>query len=229
MTALLIAAISALWLGILTSISPCPLATNVLTISYIDRKIGKTRIVLLTGLLYTLGRMLTYTALAILIVTSILAQQKVAIFLQSFMYKLLGPVLIIVGMILLGLINFNFSPSVNNKQMEKIVESCGIWGGGLLGIIFALTFCPSSAALFFLSLIPLSIKSNSSILLPAIFGIGTALPVLFFAILIAVGAKWISTAFNKLTQIELWGRRITGVLFILIGIYFCLVYIFRIL
>ena len=126
MTALLIAAISALWLGILTSISPCPLATNVLTISYIDRKIGKTRIVLFTGLLYTLGRMLTYTALAILIVTSILAQQKVAIFLQSFMYKLLGPVLIIVGMILLGLINFNFSPSVNNRRMEKIVEYCGI-------------------------------------------------------------------------------------------------------
>ncbi len=229
MTALLIAVISALWLGILTSISPCPLATNILTISYIDRKIGKTRIVLLTGLLYTLGRMLAYTALGILIVSSLLAQERIAYFLQLFMYKLLGPVLIIVGMILLELINFNFSPSVNNQKMEKIVESCGIWGGGLLGIIFALTFCPSSAALFFASLIPLSIDNQSRILLPAIFGIGTSLPVLFFAIFIAFGAKWISTAFNKLSQIELWIRRITGLLFILIGIYFCLVYIFRIL
>jgi len=229
MLALLIAAATALWLGILTSISPCPLATNILTISYIDRKIGKPRTVFLTGLLYTLGRMLAYTVLAILIVSSILAQEKAAFFLQRYMYKLLGPVLIIVGMILLELINFNIAPSVNAQKMEKIVESCGIWGGGLLGIIFALTFCPSSAALFFLSLIPLSIKNNSAVLLPAIFGAGTALPVLFFAVLIAVGAKWISTAFNKLTQIELWGRRITGVLFILIGIYFCLVYIFRIL
>lgn len=229
MTALLIGAVSAFWLGILTSVSPCPLATNILTISYIDRKIGKTRIVLLTGLLYTLGRMLTYTILAALIVSSILAQEKVAFFLQRYMYKLLGPVLIIVGMILLELINFKIAPSVNAQKMEKIVESCGIWGGGLLGIIFALTFCPSSAALFFLSLIPLSIKNNSAILLPAIFGFGTALPALFFAGLIAFGTKWISAAFNKLTQIELWVRRITGLLFILVGIYFCLVYVFRVL
>ena len=229
MTAFLIGLVSAFWLGVLTSISPCPLATNILTISYIDTKIGKTRIVLLTGLLYTLGRMLTYTILAALIVSSILAQEKVAFFLQRYMYKLLGPVLIITGMILLELFNFKIAPSVNAQKMEKIVESCGIWGGGLLGIIFALTFCPSSAALFFLSLIPLSIKNNSAILLPAIFGFGTALPALFFAGLIAVGAKWISTAFNKLTQIELWIRRITGLLFILIGIYFCLVYIFKVL
>jgi len=229
MTALLFGIVSAFWLGILTSISPCPLATNILTISYIDRKIGKTKIVFLTGLLYTLGRMLAYSILAALIVWSVLAEEKVAFFLQRYLYRLLGPVLIIVGMILLELINFKIAPSVNSQKMEKIVESCGIWGGGLLGIIFALTFCPSSAALFFLSLIPLSIKNNSAILLPAVFGIGTALPVLFFAILIAVGAKWISTAFNKLTQIELWIRRITGLLFILIGIYFCLVYIFKVL
>jgi cytochrome c biogenesis protein CcdA len=229
MTGLLLGAVLAFWLGILTSISPCPLATNILTISYIDRKIGQTRVVLLTGLLYTLGRMLTYTVLASLIVFSILAQEKVAFFLQRYMYKLLGPVFIIVGMILLELINFKIAPSVNGQKMEKIVESCGIWAGGLLGIIFALAFCPTSAAFFFLSLIPLSIKNNSALLLPAVYGLGTALPVIFFAFLIAIGAKWISSAFNKLQKVELWLRRITGVIFILAGIYYCLTYIFELL
>ena len=227
MTALLIGAVWAFWLGILTSISPCPLATNILTISYIDRKIGKTRIVLLTGLLYTLGRMLTYTVLASLIVLGILAQERIAFFLQRYMYKLLGPIFIIVGMILLELINFKITPSVNNQKMEKIVESCGIWAGGLLGIIFALAFCPTSAAFFFLSLIPLSIKYNSAFLLPAFYGVGTALPVIFFAFLIALGAKWISSAFNKLQKAELWIRRITGLIFIIIGIYYSLAYIFK--
>ena len=226
MAALLLAAVFAFWLGILTSISPCPLATNILTISYIDRKIGKTRIVILTGLLYTLGRMLTYIVLAWLIVSSILAQEKVVFFLQQYMYKLLGPILIITGMILLELFNFKIAPSVSSKNMEKIVESCGIWAGGLLGVIFALAFCPSSAAFFFLSLIPLSIKTNSAILLPAIYGLGVALPVFAFSVLVAIGAKFVAKAFNKLTQIESWIRRATGLIFIIIGIYFCLAYIF---
>ncbi len=229
MTALLLASLTAFWLGILTSISPCPMATNILAISFIDKKISRPKTVFLTGFTFTLGKMITFTALAAILVSSILAAEQVSLYLQKYMNKLLGPVLIIVGMILLEMLSFNLPSYQPGEKMQKRLESLGIWAGGLLGIIFALSFCPVSAALFFGSLIPLSVKHNSIFLLPAVYGIGTALPVFAFAVLIAFGAKYVGRAFNRLTAIELWIRRATGVIFIIIGIYFCLVYIFRIL
>jgi len=225
---LLLGALSALWLGILTSISPCPLATNIAAISFIGRRIGRTRVVFFTGLLYTLGRMLTYVVLGTLLVTSILSIPQVSHLLQKYMNKFLGPILILVGMILLELIRFNIPGSGLSEKMQKRVELLGIWGAGLLGIVFALSFCPISAALFFGSLVPLSVKCGSSITLPAMYGFGTGLPVILFAVLIAFGAQSVGKAFNKLTQIERWIRRVTGGIFILIGIYYCLVYIFNI-
>ena len=228
MNELLPAALSALWLGILTSISPCPLATNIAAISFISRRVSRTRVVFLMGLLYTLGRMLTYVILAILLVTSILSIPQVSHILQKYMNKLLGPILIFVGMILLELIHINVSSSGLTEKMQKRVEAGGIWGAGLLGVLFALSFCPISAALFFGSLIPLSVKCSSSLMLPALYGIGTGLPVFLFALLIAFGAQSVGKTFNKLTQLEWWTRRITGIIFILIGIYFCLAYIFAI-
>lgn len=228
MNELLPAALSALWLGILTSISPCPLATNIAAISFISRRISRTRVLFLMGILYTLGRMLTYVILAILLVTSILSIPQVSHILQKYMNKLLGPILIFVGMILLELIHINVSSSGLTEKMQKRVEAGGIWGAGLLGVLFALSFCPISAALFFGSLIPLSVKCSSSLMLPALYGIGTGLPVFLFALLIAFGAQSVGKTFNKLTQLEWWTRRITGIIFILIGIYFCLAYIFAI-
>jgi len=226
MHAFLLPAFSALWLGVLTSISPCPLATNILALSFIDKQIGKTRVVLLTGLLYTLGRMFTYVVLAVLLVTSILAVPQLSFLLQKYMNKILGPILIFVGMVLLELIRLNISGGGLSARMQKKAEVGGIWGAGLLGIIFALSFCPVSAALFFGSLIPLSIKCKSDFMLPALYGLGTGLPVFLFALLTALGAQSIGKAFNKLTKFELWMRRITGCIFILIGIYYCLRYIF---
>ncbi|MEE9369855.1 MAG: aromatic aminobenezylarsenical efflux permease ArsG family transporter [Sedimentisphaerales bacterium] len=228
MNELLPAALSALWLGILTSISPCPLATNIAAISFISRRISRTRMVFLMGLLYTLGRMLTYVILAILLVTSILSIPQVSHILQKYMNKLLGPILIFVGMILLELIHINISSSGLTEKMQKRVEAGGIWGAGLLGVLFALSFCPISAALFFGSLIPLSVKCSSSLMFPALYGIGTGLPVFLFALLIAFGTQSVGKTFNKLTQLEWWTRRITGIIFILIGIYFCLAHIFAI-
>lgn len=218
----------ALWLGILTSISPCPLATNIAAISFISRRIGQTRVVFLTGLFYTLGRILTYVVLGILLVTSFLSIPQVSHILQKYMNKLLGPILILVGMILLELIRISVAGSGVSEGMQKRVESLGILGAGLLGVFFALSFCPISAALFFGSLIPLSVKYNSSLALPALYGLGTGLPVFLFAVLIAFGAQSIGKTFNRLTQIEWWVRRVTGVIFILIGIYYCLAYIFDI-
>jgi len=226
MDALLLGVASALWLGILTSISPCPLATNIAAISFIGRRVGSTRHVLLSGLIYALGRMVTYLALGILLVASILSVPEVSNFLQKYMNKLLGPILIVAGMFLLELIQVNFSGPGISKKMQQRVEKSGVWGAGVLGIVFALSFCPLSAALFFGSLIPLSLKHGSSVFLPSLYGIGTALPVLLFAILLTVGTQYVAMAFNKLTKIEWWAQRITGGVFVMVGIYYCLAYIF---
>lgn len=219
---------SAFWLGVLTSISPCPLATNIAAISYIGRDLGSPRWVFLTGLLYTAGRMVTYLALAALLVTSVLSIPAASNFLQQYMNKLLGPILILVGMFLLGLIQFNFSISLGGGAVVERLQGWGIWGAGLLGMLFALSFCPVSAALFFGSLVPLAVKNSSSIALPSLYGIGTGLPVFAFAVLIAVGAQSVGRAFNRLTQVEKWARTVTGVIFVSVGIYFSLAHIFEV-
>ncbi|MCX5801848.1 MAG: aromatic aminobenezylarsenical efflux permease ArsG family transporter [Candidatus Eisenbacteria bacterium] len=228
MSGFLLGVFSAFWLGILTSISPCPLATNVAAVSFIGRRIERARMVFLTGLFYTLGRMLTYVLLGILIVASVMSIQRVSNVLQEYMNKILGIVLILVGMVLLGLLRINLPGSGVSERVQKRAESWGIWGAGVLGIVFALAFCPVSAALFFGSLIPLSVKYNSSIALPAVYGLGTGLPVFLFAILIALGVQTLAKAFNKLTQIEWWVSRLTGVVFIVVGVYFCLAYVFHV-
>jgi cytochrome c biogenesis protein CcdA len=224
----LVAAGSALWLGVLTSISPCPLATNIAAISYISKGLGAPRRVFATGALYTIGRMLTYLALAALLVASVLSIPQISNFLQTYMNKLLGPILVLVGMFLLGLLQFNFSASVAGDALEDRFQSWGIWGAALLGMLFALSFCPVSAALFFGSLIPLALQHQSSLGLPALYGIGTGLPVLVFAVLLAVGAQSVSKAFHRLAQVEKWARTVTGIVFVAVGIYFCLAHIFQV-
>ena len=226
---LLLGAASAVWLGILTSISPCPLATNVAAISYVGRRIDSPRAALATGLLYALGRTLVYVVLGMLLVSSLLSAPVVSNLLQKYMNKVLGPGLILVGMLLVGLIQFSTKGSALGEKVGKRVETWGVWSGLALGVVFALSFCPGSAALFFCSLVPLAVKYESSLLLPMLYGAGTALPVLVFAILIVVSARAVGGAFNRITQFELWARRITGTLFIVIGIYFCLAFIYRII
>lgn len=226
MDSLFLSAVSAFWLGILTSISPCPLATNIAAISYIGKRVGSPRNVLLSGFLYNLGRMLAYVSLGALLVASILAVPEVSRFLQEYMNKLLGPILIVAGMFLLELIRFTTSGMGVSEKMQRRVDRSGMWGAMLLGFVFALSFCPISAALFFGSLIPLSVKHSSAVILPSVYGIGTGLPVMIFAVLIAMGTRFVGSLFTKLTRIEFWARRITGVIFILVGIYYCLTYIF---
>lgn len=219
---------SAIWLGILTSISPCPLATNIAAISFIGRRIDDPRAAVATGLLYAMGRTAAYTVLAALLVSSLLSAPVVSHVLQKHMNKILGPLLILVGMLLVGLIEFNTRGSGLAARVGKRVETWGIWGGLVLGVVFALSFCPGSAALFFGSLIPLAVKYESPLVLPTVYGAGTALPVLAFAILIVVSTHAVGRAFDRITQFEWWARRITGVLFIGIGVYFCLVFIFHV-
>ena len=217
---------SALWLGILTSISPCPLASNIAAVSFIGKKIDSPKKVFLSGILYSTGRSLSYLVLGVIIVAGLMSVPGVANFLQAYMNKILGPVLIIVGLSLLQVLKFNFSTSISNEKAQERAEKGGLWGAFLLGMMFALAFCPVSAALFFGSLIPLSMKVNSKIILPLVYGIGTALPVLVMAILIAMGANYVAKAYNILTYIEKWARRVTGVIFLLAGLYYSLIYIF---
>ena len=219
---------SALWLGILTSISPCPMATNIAAISYIGKRVDNPKKVLLSGLMYTLGRLLTYVSLGILVVSSLLAIPDVAMFLQKNMNKILGPLLLLVGIFLSGLFSLRIPGGGVSENITKRIERWGIWGAGLMGLLFALSFCPVSAALFFGSLIPLAIEHESGVIVPTVYGIGTSLPVVGFAILIALGTRYIGTVFNKISLFEKWARKITAVVFILVGIYYILVYIFSI-
>lgn len=229
MDSLLLGAGMALWLGILTSVSPCPLATNIVAISYIGKRVDDMRYVALSGLSYALGRTVVYVAIGAILVASILSVQEIAIFLQKYMNQILGPVLILAGILLLDLIKLNISGGNPFEKAMTGIKRDSAWGAGLLGIIFALSFCPISAALFFGGLVPLSVKEGSSFLFPALYGVGTALPVVLFAILIAFGAGYVSRAFDRIRQLEAVARRLTGILFIAVGIYFSLVYIFGIL
>ncbi len=222
----LIPILTASWLGILTSISPCPLATNIAAISYIGKRVGEPSKVLATGLLYTLGRMLTYVVVGVILIESLLSAPTVAHFLQKYMIIFLGPLMILVGIILLELITFKFSGNGISQALQNKVNSLGIWGGGLLGIIFAVTFCPTSAALFFGSLLPLAFQENSGILLPSIYGVGTGLPVIAFSILLAISANMVGKAYNKIVIFEKWARKLTGIIFLGIGIYYTYAFTF---
>jgi len=226
-----LAAGSALWLGLLTSISPCPLATNIAAISYVGKQVDRPVRALGAGLAYTLGRTVSYVLVALVVVKSLLSMSAVSMFLQQRLNQVLGPVLLLVGLVLLDVIPWPWTAR-GSKLFERIqtrASRLGLLGAGLLGLAFALTFCPVSAALFFGSLVPLAVKHESPLLLPSIYGIGTALPVVLFAGILAFAAHKISTAFNALTVIERWARRITATVFILVGVYYCLVYLFGVL
>ncbi|OQA92478.1 MAG: Cytochrome C biogenesis protein transmembrane region [Elusimicrobia bacterium ADurb.Bin231] len=224
---LLIAFGSALWLGILTSISPCPLATNIAAVSFLSKKIAHPVLVFVSGLAYTIGRMTAYAALGWIIISSLLSVPYVAQFLQKYMGNILGPLLIIVGLFLLEVITLKLPVfSLPQKYHNKLIES-GAIGAFVLGLIFALAFCPVSAALFFGSLIPLALKSSAGGVLPFIYGLGTGLPVLAFAVAIALGVTSMSHWFHKITNLEFYTRKITGVIFILVGLYYTEIYILR--
>ncbi len=215
---LLFACGTAVWLGILCSISPCPLATNIAAIGFIGRKVGRIGLVLGAGLLYTLGRTLTYGVLGILLVSGLTAAPEISHVLEKYMNLLMGPLLILVAMVLLGLLNVRLPSGGGSKLTERLGRG-GILGAFPLGIVFALSFCPTSAALFFGSLLPLALKMHSGVLLPVLFGIATGVPVLVFAFLLAFAANRIGRVYHQLAGVEVWAQRITGGIFLAVGIY----------
>jgi cytochrome c-type biogenesis protein len=241
-------ALAALYLGLLTSISPCPLATNIAAISYVSRKVGDTRWVMAAGLLYTLGRCLLYLTLAVVIAETAMSIPATALFLQKYGSLVLGPVFLLLGMLLVGMIVISAGGATMTEGMQKRIDAMGIWGALLLGVLFAVAFCPTSAVWFF-GLVALLLGSEaeavtgnlanigislpeaslpgSTVVLPLIYGIGTAVPVLLVAFLLAYSAQSVGKAFNVMSKVEWWARQITGWLFILAGAWFSLKYAFE--
>ena len=219
--------LSAFWFGILTSISPCPMATNIADISFIGKKVGNTKAVILSGLFYTFGRMFAYMAVAAIVVYSLLSIPELARFLQKYLNIILGPLLLLVGLFLLDIIKINFGKGISfSQKFQDSAQKKGLIGSAMLGFVFALSFCPVSAGLFFGSLIPISLKYESSVILPLIYGIGTALPVIIFAFVIGISANYVGKMYNKLAKFEYWARKVTGAIFIIVGCYLAWTFIF---
>lgn len=211
--------ITALVLGLMTAISPCPLATNITAIGFIGKDIENRNRVFYNGLVYTLGRAFSYTLLALVIFLGA-DQFKLSGIFQRYGEKIIGPALIVIGLFMLDILNIKF-PGMSN--VTKRFEENGTktyWDVFLLGILFALAFCPYSGVLYFGMLIPITISSASGLILPVVFAIATGIPVIIFAWLIAYTLSGVGTVYNKLKTFEIWFRRVISVLFIVVGIYY---------
>ncbi len=213
--------IAAFFIGLMTALSPCPLATNITAIAYISKKIDGGKKTLLTGLFYTLGRMFIYVILASLIVYLGLNIQAIALFLQKYGGRILGPLLLFIGLVMSGILKL---PSINsgektNKIKEKLSEK-GYLGAFLLGAIFALAFCPFSAVLFFGMLIPLALKFSDGLLIPSIFAFATGLPVIIFSFVLTFSISKIGKVIDKAKVFEKYMRYLIALVFIIVGIYY---------
>lgn len=211
--------ITAFILGLMTAISPCPLATNISAIGFISRDIEDRRRVFMSGLIYTLGRAISYTALGIILFFGA-SQMKVSMIFQGWGEKLLGPVLILIGLFMLDVIKLKLPgfSGLTDKIGEKSKKS--YWSTLLLGMLFAMAFCPYSGVLYFMMLIPITIASAGGLFLPVVYAVGTGLPVIIFAWLLAYAVGNVGSVYNKIKIFELWFRLTMSVVFILVGIYY---------
>lgn len=217
--------LSALLLGLMTAISPCPLATNITATAFISKNISSKRKVFLSGLLYSLGRGFSYTAIGLILYFGA-SKFHIARFFNQNGEKYLGPLLIIIGLIMLNIIKLNFLGKLNfDEKLSEKFKDKGLLGSFLIGVVFALAFCPYSGALFFGMLIPMTIASADGLYLPLIFAFGTGLPVILFTYLLAFTAGKIGVFYNKITKIEKVMRTVAGVVFILTGLYYVSIFL----
>ncbi|MBN2169109.1 MAG: sulfite exporter TauE/SafE family protein [Actinobacteria bacterium] len=209
----------------MTAVSPCPLATNIAAVSFVSKKIDNRKYTVIAGALYTAGRMLAYTILGILLVLIGLSASGVSLFFQDYADKILGPLLIFFGLVMLDVIKFSiFKGRITSSIQEKIGD-WGLFSSFLLGFLFALAFCPYSAILFFGMLIPLSLESTGGIVFPAVYGLGTGLPVFVFAAALSLGVSEMGKHIARIQKFEKYFRWFAGVIFIGVGIYYLVILI----
>jgi len=215
--------VTAILLGLMTAISPCPLATNITAIGFISRDIKNRSRVFINGLVYTLGRAISYTGLVVLIYFGA-SKMHISMMFQGWGEKLLGPALILIGLFMLDVIKIKF-PGLSGLT-NKIGESSkgSYWSTLLLGMVFALAFCPYSGVLYFVMLIPMTVASASGLYLPVLFAIATGLPVILFAWLLAYAVGNVGKLYNQIKTFELWFRRVVSIVFIGTGIYYIFLY-----
>ncbi|SKB59074.1 aromatic aminobenezylarsenical efflux permease ArsG family transporter [Macellibacteroides fermentans] len=218
--------ITAFILGLLTAVSPCPLATNITAIGFIGKDIENHHRIFINGLLYTLGRILTYTVLGFILIpilregASMFSVQKAV---SKYGEILIAPLLIVIGIYMLDLIKLNIPKiSVNGEYVKKRTK--GSWGALFLGIIFSLAFCPSSGIFFFGMLIPLSAAEAGGYLLPVVYAIATGLPVILVAWVLAYSVAGLGKFYNRIQVFEKWFRKIVAILFIAVGIYYAVMF-----
>lgn len=218
--------ITAFILGLLTAVSPCPLATNITAIGFIGKDIENRHRIFTNGLLYTLGRILTYTVLGFILIpilregASMFAVQKAV---SKYGEILIAPLLIVIGIYMLDLIKLNIPKiSINGEYVKKRTK--GSWGALFLGIIFSLAFCPSSGIFFFGMLIPLSAAEAGGYLLPVVYAIATGLPVILVAWVLAYSVAGLGKFYNRIQVFEKWFRKIVAILFIAVGIYYAVMF-----
>ena len=215
--------LTAFLLGLMTAISPCPLATNITATAYLSKDIGNKRRVLFNGVFYTLGRMFTYTALGLIFYFGA-SQFKIAQVLGNIGGLWLGIALVVIGVLMLDVIKLNL-PGVS-KLTERFSKKDGkktYWDAFLLGLVFALAFCPYSGVLYFGALIPMTIASPSGLLLPPVFSIATGLPVIIIAWLLAYSVGNVGKFYNKMNAFQKWFKRIIAAVFIIVGIYYIII------
>jgi cytochrome c biogenesis protein CcdA len=217
--------VAAFFIGLMTAISPCPLATNITAIAFISKKIDSSRHTLLTGFVYTLGRMAAYIAVASGIVFFGMNTQIIALTLQHYGERLLGPFLVLCGIFLLGIISIDRLPGGDRLSgltsgIPARLAGKGYPGAFLLGMVFALSFCPFSAVLFFAMLIPLALAAADPVIIPAVFAIATGLPVIVISYLLVRGMGKCSGIVQTIGAAEVWIRRTVAAVFIAAGVYY---------
>jgi cytochrome c-type biogenesis protein len=220
--------ITALLLGLMTAISPCPLATNISAIGFISKDIENRNRVFFNGLFYTLGRAITYTLIPLIIYFGA-DQFKFSGFFQRYGEKILGPLLLLIGIFMLDFIRINFPGFGRLSEKMERRKSWRFIDAVLLGIIFALAFCPYSGVLYFGMLIPLTIANPSGLYLPVLFALASGIPVIIFAWVLAYTVSGIGNLYNKIKKFEFWFRRVIAILFIIVGIYYIIrIYLLKI-
>lgn len=213
-------ALSAFLIGILVSISPCAMTTNIAAVAYLSRNLKTAKNILLNGTCYALGRAISYTILATVIYFGFSAF-KISGFLQGWSQKLLGPLFIFMGLVMLGVVGIKLPFRGDRFEKASVwLARKGSFGSLMLGALFALAFCPYAAVLFFGALIPLVLKSPGGLLLPFLFAFGTGLPVVVFSLFIAFGADKIGKAFGAIRMVEKAMRYFTAFIFLALGVYY---------